>query len=130
MLLTRSLSGWHKDVATHLLMPTPRWVSKGPRSFQLRGPFALPGLRHDIQLLANEGCLKGLVDGFLTRLEAATLDGFVDRSANRLGNPHVHFPVSPFSTGFPEALNTFDSLYVRHGTSSTALKTVTRNARF
>src|SRR4051812_45755070 len=104
-------------------MPTPRWVSKGPRSYQLLGPFALPGLRHDISLLANEDGLECLVDRILTRLEAATLNSFVDRSANRLGNPHVHLPVSPFPTGFPEALNTFDPLHVRHGISPTAFET-------
>jgi hypothetical protein len=66
MLLTRSLSGWHKDGRqTYYLMATPRWFSKGPRSFQLRGPFALPGLRHRVWLLPNKGGFEGMGDGDL-----------------------------------------------------------------
>ena len=80
MLLTLSLSGWHKDVANTSLMPPLGGISKGPRSFQLRGPFALPGLRHDISLLSDEDGFEGMGDGVLTRLEATALDGLVDRS--------------------------------------------------
>ena len=66
MLLTLRLSGWHKDVAKHFLMPTPRWVSKGPRSFQLRGPFALPGYITSFRSLRMKAGLERMIDGFLT----------------------------------------------------------------
>jgi hypothetical protein len=83
----------------------------------------LPGLRHDISLLADESCLKGMVDRLLTCPEVAALDSLVDGSPNGLGNPDIHLPVAPLTAGFPEALNALDSLHVRHGTSPTALKT-------
>jgi hypothetical protein len=96
-------------------MPTLVVVSKGPRSFQLRGPFALPGLRHDIPILLGKHGLKGMGDDGLTGLEATTLDRLVDRSAQKPRNPDVHFLVSPFPARLAEALNPFDPFHVRHG---------------
>ncbi|WP_210250175.1 hypothetical protein, partial [Microvirga aerophila] len=87
-------------------------------------------LRHRVWLLTNKGCLKGVVNGFLTRLKAAAPDGTVDRCPNKLRHPNVHLPVSPFPTSFPEPLNALDPFRVRHGIPPTALQTVTRNARF
>ena len=86
-------------------MPTLAVVSKGPRSFQLRGPFALPGLRHDISLLANEDCFKGIGNGFLTRFEPTIPYGTINRITGRLGDPNVHFPVSALTTETPKTLN-------------------------
>jgi hypothetical protein len=105
MLLTFSLSGWHKEVAKHFRMPTLAVVSKGPRSVQLRGPFALPGLRHDISLLANEDCFKGIGDGFLTRFEPTSPNGAINRISSRLGDPNIHFSISPLTTEIPKTLN-------------------------
>jgi hypothetical protein len=95
-------------------MPTPRWFSKGPRSFQLRGPFALPGLRHDISILLGKHGFEGMGDDCLTGLEAAARDFFVDRSAQKPRNPDVQLLVSPFPARLAEALNALGSFSVRH----------------
>src|SRR3954466_1802527 len=115
MLLTVSLSGWHKEVATHSFKPPLAGSSKGPRSFQLRGPFALPGLRHDISILLGKHGLEGMGDDGLTGLEATTFDSLVDRSVQKPRNPDVHFLVSPFPARLTEALNSLGSFSVRHG---------------
>src|ERR687897_3326261 len=115
MLLTVSLSGWHKEVVNYSECPPLAVVSKGPRSVQLRGPFALPGLRHDILLLLGKCGLEGMGDGFLTGLEATVLDGFVDCSPEKSWDPDVHLSVSPFPARFAKALNALDLLSIRHG---------------
>jgi hypothetical protein len=74
----------------------------------------LPGLRHDISILLGKHRLKGMGDDFLPGLKAPTLDSLVDRSAEKSRNPNVHFPVSPFTAGFPEALNGGCSFSSRH----------------
>jgi len=108
------LSGWHKEVVTSSYAH-PSVDSKGPRSFQLRGPFALPGLRHDISILLGEHGLEGMGDDSLTGPEATTLDSLVDCSVQRPWNPDVHFLVSPFPARLAEALNALGLLCVRHG---------------
>jgi hypothetical protein len=95
-------------------MPTLAVVSKGPRSFQLRGPFALPGLRHDIAILLGKHGFESMSDNFLPRLKATTLDRLVDCSAEKSRNPDVHFPVTPLTAGFSEALNGGCSFSSRH----------------
>ncbi len=97
------------------LMPTPRWVSKGPRSYQLLGPFALPGLRHDISILLGKHGLEGMGDDFLPRLKVPTLDCLIDRCAEKSRNPDVHLPISPFPARLAEALNALGPFSVRHG---------------
>jgi hypothetical protein len=123
MLLTVSLSGWHKEVATPIFMPTLAVVSKGPRSFQLRGPFALPGLRHDISILLSEHGLKSMGDDLLACLEPAALDSLVDRSPQEPRYPDVQFPITSLSARLAEALNPLDTFHVRHGTPPIALVT-------
>jgi hypothetical protein len=115
MLLTLSLSGWHKEVATPIFTPPLAGSSKGPRSFQLRGPFALPGLRHDIPILFGKHGFEGMIDDVLTRLKPATLDSLVDRSAYKPGNPDVHLPVTALFARLSEALNALGLLCIRHG---------------
>jgi hypothetical protein len=115
MLLTVSLSGWHKEGVKISKCP-PLVDSKGPRSFQLRGPFALPGLRHDISILLSEHGLKSMGDDLLTCLEPAALDSLVDCSPQKPRYPDVQFPVSPFTARLSEALNPLDTFHVRHGT--------------
>ena len=100
---------------THSECPPLAVVSKGPRSFQLRGPFALPGLRHDIPILLGKHGLEGTGDDGLTGLEATTLDRLVDRSAQKPRNPDVHFLVPPFPARLAEALNALGLFCVRHG---------------
>jgi hypothetical protein len=114
MLLTISLSGWHKDGAKHLFTPPLAGSSKGPRSVQLRGPFALPRLRHCVRLLLNKGRLEGMVDGFLARLEPAALDRLINRRTYRLTDPYVHFPVAPLTAVLPKTLNSIGPFH-RHG---------------
>src|SRR5215204_2219828 len=97
-------------------MPTLAVVSKGPRSFQLRGPFALPGLRHDISILLSEHGLKSMGDDLLACLEPPALDGFVDGSPKKSRYPDVQFPITAFTARLAEALNALDTLHVRHGT--------------
>ncbi|WP_230534676.1 hypothetical protein, partial [Microvirga roseola] len=43
------------------------------------------------------------------------LNGLINRSANLLGNPHIHLPVAPLTTGSPEALYGVTSLRGWHG---------------
>jgi hypothetical protein len=115
MLLTVSLSGWHKDDANQSFLPPLAGSSKGPRSFQLRGPFALPGLRHDIPILFGKHGFEGMIDDVLTRLKPATFDGVVDRSAYKPRNPDVHLPIAALFAGLSEALNALGLLCIRHG---------------
>jgi len=96
-------------------MPTLAVVSKGPRSFQLRGPFALPRLRHRHLLLVNKGSRESMVDRLLARFKASTLDSLVNRGPYWLRNPYVHFPITPFTADLSETLNSVGSFSSRHG---------------
>jgi hypothetical protein len=95
-------------------MPTLVVDSKGPRSFQLRGPFALPGLRHDISILANKDCFESMSDGDLARGEEAAINGFVDRSADFPRKPNIGFPVPPLAAGLTETLSPLPTRCISH----------------
>jgi hypothetical protein len=97
------------------LMPTPRWVSKGPRSYQLLGPFALPGLRHRVWLLTEEGCFEGTRDRHLARRIASASDGLVDCSAQFPRKPNIGFSVTPFATCLTETLSPLAARFISHG---------------
>src|SRR5687768_7133432 len=96
-------------------MPTLAVVSKGPRSVQLRGPFALPGLRHDISLLLGKCGLEGMSDCFLPVPETTALDRLIDRKPEGTRHPNVHLVVSPLPARLTKSLNTFGMLCIRHG---------------
>ena len=113
MLLTLSLSGWHKDVVKQFRMPTPRWVSKGPRSFQLRGPFALPGLSHCALLLFEE-CCEGMGDRDAARGKAPSCNSIIYLLIDLLSQPYVRLPKAPFLAGLTETLDALAGQGVWH----------------
>ena len=94
-------------------MPTPRWVSKGPRSFQLRGPFALPGLRHRALLLLEE-CCEGMGDRDPSGGESPPRDGIIDFLIDLLGQPYVRFPKALLLAGLSKALDAVAAQRIWH----------------
>jgi hypothetical protein len=86
-----------------------------PSKFPLRGPFALPRLRHRFQLLTKKGCFESTGDGFLTRFEATVLNRLIDRITGGLGDPDVHLPIAPLTAEASETLNPEASRPISHG---------------
>ena len=113
MLLTVSLSGWHKDGARSILMPTPG-DPKGPRSFQLRGPFALPGYVTCLRSLRRR-CLEGMGDGRLA--ETDTHHSRRLHQVQRRLVPESHRFIcrsTTLLTRLPESLNPLAPCVIRH----------------
>ena len=102
-------------VAKHIPYGHPSVVLQRPRSYQLRGPFALPRLCHDISILLGKHGLKSMGDCCLATPEAAAFDGLVNRSPKRPRHPNVHFAISPFPTRLTKPLKARDLLCIRHG---------------
>jgi hypothetical protein len=94
-------------------MPTLSVDSKGPRSFQLRGPFALPGLRHRALLLFEE-CREGMGDRDPSGGKSPPRDGIIDLLIDLFGQPYVRLPKAPLLAGLTKSLHALAAQRIWH----------------
>jgi hypothetical protein len=84
-----------------------------PSKFPLRGPFALPGLRHRALLLFEE-CCEGMGDRDPSGGESPPRDGIIDFLIDLLGQPYVRFPKALLLAGLSKALDAVAAQRIWH----------------
>ena len=84
-----------------------------PSKFPLRGPFALPGLRH-LALLLFEECRERMGDRDTSGGESPPRDGIIDFLIDLFGQPYVRLPKALLLAGLSKALDALAAQRIWH----------------